>query len=118
MKKLLWFIILQISIVIYTLAGIASKFAAMEDGITLKFIALYLGEIAILGVYAVIWQQVIARIDLSIAYANKGTALLWSLLWATLIFQETITTWNIVGIIIVMIGIYLVNSSSKEDRHE
>ena len=88
----------------------------MEDGITFKFIALYLGEIVILGIYAIIWQQVIARIDLSIAYANKGAALIWSLIWAISIFNETVTVWNIIGIVIVMIGIGLVNT--KEEVHE
>ncbi len=119
MKKILWLIVLQISIFIYTLGGIASKFASMEESITLKFLALYLGEIVILGIYAIIWQQVIARIDLSIAYANKGAALIWSLIWAIAIFDEKVTAWNIIGIVIVMIGIGLVNSrdniSSKEE---
>lgn len=114
MKKILWLIVLQFSIFIYTLGGIASKFASMEDGITFKFIALYLGEIVILGIYAIIWQQVIARIDLSIAYANKGAALIWSLIWAISIFNETVTVWNIIGIVIVMIGIGLVNSKDND----
>lgn len=116
MKKILWLFILQISILIYTLAGIAGKFASMEDGITIKFMALYLGEIVILGLYAIIWQQVIARIDLSIAYANKGAALVWSLIWAIAIFEETVTVWNIIGIVIVIIGIALVNG--KDDNKE
>lgn len=113
MKKILWFFILQISILIYTTAGIASKLAALEPGFTIKLMLFYGLEIVILGIYAVMWQQVIARLDLSIAYANKGVSLIWSLIWAKALFNEEIKLQNLIGVIIVIIGICLVNTAPE-----
>jgi len=117
--KLIFF--LQLSVIIYTCSGICSKYAANYDVMSLKFIGIYALEVVILGIYAIIWQQLIKKIDLSIAYANKGTALIWTAIWAVFLFNETISICNIIGIITIMVGIYLINSgdivtSNKEDE--
>ena len=62
-----------------------------------------------LCVYAILWQQIIKRVDLSIAYANRSIALLWSMLWAVLFFHETVTLKNIIGVIFVITGTMIVN---------
>ena len=67
----------------------------------------------ILGVYAIIWQQLLKKFDVSIAYANKAMGLLWSIVWAILIFNETITIKNVIGVVIVIIGTIIVNSEDE-----
>ena len=57
----------------------------------MDILLLYGAEIGVLGIYALCWQQVIKRVELSVAYANRAMALLWSLLWAVLLFGEQIT---------------------------
>ena len=103
-------IILQVIIMIYTLSTVAAKFASNEEFLSWKFILFYGIEIAILGIYAVLWQQIIKKFDISIAYANKAMSLLWSVVWAIVFFKEDITIKNIIGIIIVIIGTLIVNS--------
>ena len=105
--------ILQIVIAIYTLTTVFAKFAANEEFLSFKFIMFYGIEILILGVYAIVWQQLIKKFDISIAYANKAMGLLWSIVWAILIFKETITIKNIIGVIIVIIGTIIVNSENE-----
>lgn len=107
------FIFLQLSVIIYSLAGVCSKYAAAYKFLSIKFIVIFIIEIGILGIYAILWQQIIKSIDIFIAYANKGTSLLWSLLWAIMLFNEKITINNIIGIIIVMIGVILISSESS-----
>lgn len=75
-----------------------------------RFILLYGGEILVLGVYAILWQQIIKRVDLSVAYANRSIALIWSMLWAVLIFHDTLKIHQIIGVAIVIAGTILVNS--------
>ena len=41
-----------------------------------KFILYYGIEMMILGVYAIIWQQLMKKFDISVAYANKAMGLL------------------------------------------
>ena len=103
-------IILQVIIMIYTLSTVAAKFASNEEFLSGKFILFYGIEIVILGVYAILWQQIIKKFDISIAYANKAMSLLWSVVWAIVFFKEDITVKNVIGIIIVIIGTLIVNS--------
>ena len=39
--------------------------------------------------------------------------LLWSIVWAILIFNETITIKNVIGVIIVIVGTIIVNSEDE-----
>lgn len=103
-------ILLQLVVVIYTLSGVSAKFASGSPFFSFRFILFYGIEIFILGVYALLWQQVIKRVDLSIAYANRAMALLWSMIWAVVFFHEQITFKNIVGVLIVLAGTIVVNS--------
>lgn len=101
--------LLQFAVMIYTLSGIAAKNAAFYEPLSWKFLLFYGLEIAVLGVYAILWQQMIKKFDLSVAYANRSMAILWSMLWAVLFFGEAITMKNIIGVIIVLAGTMLIN---------
>ena len=64
--------------------------------------------ILLLGIYAVVWQQVIKRIPLNTAYANKAVIVVWGILWGALIFGERVK-WNmILGAVIVICGVIMV----------
>ena len=102
-------IFLQIVIIIYTISGIAAKLAAAEPLFAWKFCMFYGVEIVILGVYALLWQQVIKRFELSAAYANRAMVLVWSLLWAVLIFHDRITWKNVCGTLLVIAGTVIIN---------
>jgi drug/metabolite transporter (DMT)-like permease len=102
---------LQLAVCVYTLSGIAAKFASGYPPLSLGFIGCYAAEIVILGVYAILWQQIIKRVDISIAYANRAVAIFWSMLWAVLIFNEMVSLKNIVGVVLIFVGTWLVNRS-------
>ena len=102
-------IILQVIILIYTLSTVTAKFASNEEFLSLKFILFYGLEIFILGVYAILWQQIIKKFEISVAYANRAMSLLWSIVWAIVFFGEQITLKNVIGVIIVIIGTIIVN---------
>jgi len=105
---------LQGIVAIYTLSGVAGKAASQSGFLSFGFLFFYGLEIAILGVYAILWQQIIKRFDLSVAYANRAIALLWSMLWAKLFFHETVSMQNILGVMIVICGTMLVNSDGNQ----
>ena len=60
-----------------------------------------------MAIYALLWQQVLARVPLSTAYIFKGTSLVFVLLLSALLFDEEITLTNILGSIIIITGIAL-----------
>lgn len=115
-KRIDWknLLLLQGIVIIYTLSGVAGKFAAGYGFLSLGFILCYGAEILILGIYAVLWQQIIKKFDLSIAYANRAIALLWSMLWAVILFKEKVTVQNLIGVAIVIAGTMIVNGESHE----
>lgn len=111
-------LMLQAVVVIYTLNSIVAKFAENVEMLSFKFFLAYGLEVAILGVYAICWQQMIKKFDLSVAYANRAMAILWTALWALIIFKDTIGLKQAIGIGLVVIGTIVVNWSKKEQNKE
>ncbi len=105
--KIIFF--LQGAVMLYSLSGIASKFASRYEFLSPGFILCYGAEIMILGIYAILWQQIISKTELSVAYANKAITILWSMLWSFLIFKESISIQNIAGVVLIFAGTLLVN---------
>lgn len=110
-KQISWklLLIIQAAVCLYTLSGIAAKLASNYEFLSLGFILCYGAEIAVLGVYAIVWQQIIKHVDISIAYANRAMAIFWSMLWAFLLFKEQITIQNLLGVCLIFIGTWVVN---------
>ena len=96
----------------YSLASVCSKLAGQKSFLSAGFILFYGLVLLILFVYAIAWQQILKRFSLVGAYANKAVTVIWGLLWGFLIFRETITWKNIVGAVIIIVGIYLVVSEN------
>lgn len=103
---------LQLIVIIYTLAGIMAKFASLQETIISMGIFFIL-DLGLLGVYAILWQQMIKIFSLSTAYANRAMALLWSAVWAKIIFGEQITLKQLFAIILVILGTVLVNGEEE-----
>ena len=106
-------VILQLVVIIYTLSGVAAKLASGQEALSLEFLFFYGIEMLILGVYAIAWQQIIKHCQLSVAYANRSMAILWSLIWTVIFFHETLTIKNLIGVLIVFAGTMIVNSDGE-----
>jgi multidrug transporter EmrE-like cation transporter len=83
--------------------------AALSEPFSWSYMAWFAGVVAIIGVYALLWQQVLRRIELSTAYMFKGTTLIFTMLFAALLFGESITIPNILGSVIIITGITLLS---------
>ena len=108
-------LLIQSMVFLYSLISMLSKVASgvMQDyGFwSVRFILLFCAMVGGLGVYAILWQQVLKKVDLITAYVHKSTTLIWSLLWSATLFQETIHWNNVVGIVIIVVGIILVTQN-------
>ncbi|SFT33684.1 EamA-like transporter family protein [Lachnospiraceae bacterium XBD2001] len=112
------YIALHVMLMVYSMSGICSKMAAGQKFLSLPFLLLYGMVIALLGFYAICWQQILKRIPLTTAFANKAVTVVWGLVWGVLIFHEYITVGKIVGILFVVMGIVVYALSDQEDSHE
>ena len=102
-------LLLQGAVVIYSFADICAKLASRHDFLTPGYI-LWLGaEVLVLGVYALCWQQILKRVEMSVAYSNRAAAVVWTPLWGVLLFGEQLTLKNLLGIGILFAGIWMVS---------
>lgn len=111
-------LILQAVVLVYTFSSVVAKYASGAELFSFSFFLFYGMEIAILGVYAILWQQMIKRFDLSVAYANRAMAILWSALWAIILFGESLGIKQILGIMLVVLGTVIVNTDNQNKENE
>ena len=101
------YIFLYGAFLIYSLSTIFARYAGKQD--ILVRVLFFMGlEVVCLGVYAIIWQQVLKRFPLATAMSSKGIVVIFNMLLAFLLFREAITVYNIAGAVIILIGIRLV----------
>ena len=87
--------------------------ASTQPFLSLRFCLCYGGMIAILGVYAIAWQQIIKQMSLTTAFCNKAIEIVWGIMWGVLIFKEAIK-WNmILGAVIVIAGVIIVVTADE-----
>lgn len=112
-----WILVMQMMVMVYSFVGVLAKIASKymhKTGIfSYQFIGIVFAMFFILGIYAIFWQLVLKHMQLSIAYANKGFCLFWTLLWSVLFFAEKVTWSNVLGIVIIIGGIMVVTSSDE-----
>ena len=114
-KKVVDIVLLQLSVMVYSLSTVAANMASKNEFLSWRYILFFGLEFVILAVYAVLWQQVIKKFELSIAYANKSVTLVWSMLWNFLIFSQGITPGKVFGVLLVMAGVVIMNMGEGRD---
>ena len=102
---------LHISILIYSVTIVLSKLAAGYDFLSLGYIICYGGMVAVLGIYAILWQQVIKRFEPSVAYSHKSVTVIWALIISAVLFGESITFGNIIGTALIVTGVVMVSQN-------
>ena len=92
---------------VYACTSIFTKMASRQMMLSWPYLLWIAGAIGVMGVYAILWQQVIKRMPLSTAFMFKGTSLVFVLLISSLLFSEAITVNNVIGSVIIIFGIAL-----------
>ena len=124
MGKIKDYLLLHMCILVFSFTSVFAKFAAnsYNEGGLLNpklFLFVFL-MLAVCVIYSFFWQKVIKNIDLHVGYANRSVYLIWGQIWAVYIFGEHLNARNIVGLIIVLIGVLVVsyNTSYEEEDSE
>lgn len=109
---------LHILLAVYSTSGIFSKLAAGEPFLSVRFCLYYGLVFALLGVYAIGWQQIIKRLPLTTAFANKAVTVVWGIIWGAVFFHEPVTAGKIAGAVLVIAGIALFASADGEQERD
>lgn len=112
------YLALHLLLVLYSCSGILSKIASGCDFLSAGFCVCYAGIIVLLGIYAICWQQIIKRLPLTTAYANRAVTVVWGMVWGVVVFKEHLGILQVFGGIVVLIGVALFASSDSEAVEE
>ncbi len=97
--------------------------AGRQEFLSFNFFVFYGALILILFIYAILWQQVLKKISLVIAYACKGIGIIYGIIWGMAFFNEELTWKMVTGAILVLIGVYIfifgeIKESKKTKNEE
>lgn len=122
MERVKDYLFLHLSVMMFSFTSVFSKLASRElNAGGLKNPMLYVFGFLMFFVcflYAFCWQKIIKKFDLNIGYANRSVYLLWSQLWAVMIFKEQLSGKNIIGLMIVMAGVVVVSLSAPKENEQ
>ena len=98
----------------FSTSSVFMKFASMQESL-FKSIIFYGLAMLTLGVFALLWQKLLKKFDLSKVYIFKSTTIIWGMIFGFLIFRETITINMIIGSIITIIGIAIIIGGKEHE---
>lgn len=96
---------------IYACVSIFTKLASGQEWMSGGYMLCIAGAFGIMGIYAVLWQQILTRAPLSTAYMFKGTSLIFVLLISFFLFGEKMTWNNLLGAVLIVTGIVLYSKT-------
>ena len=109
------FLLMHAGFIFYSLYTILGKYAAKYEFMSFNFCLMYCIMIFILGVYAILWQQVLKHIDISIAFSNKSITIVWAMIWGLVFFNEKTTVRQIAGALVIGAGIFILMTGGKKE---
>lgn len=115
-SKVKTLLLLHIMLMIYSMSGICSKLASGEKFLSIKFCVYYGLIISLLGFYAIGWQQIIKRLPLTTAFANKAITIIWGIIWGMVFFGEPVTIGKALGATLVVLGVVIFAYSENESE--
>ncbi|WP_367925055.1 EamA family transporter [uncultured Ruthenibacterium sp.] len=109
------YLLLHGLMLLFSLSPVCSKLAGQQSFLSFRFFLFYGLVIVILGIYAILWQQVIKRMSLTAAYANKAVTVVWGMFWGAMLFGEEITLQKCIGAVVIVAGIILYAFSEQKE---
>ena len=113
-----WLLLLHVLMLVFSLTGVMSKLASRQEPLSPAFMGFYGAMLAILAFYALAWQQIIKRLPLTLAYANRAITVVWGIVWGWLFFQEPVTPLMLVGAATIIFGIVLFGTAPEGNDKE
>lgn len=104
-----------IDYIFFSLSNVFMKLSSSHDMILDKIIW-YSCSMICLFVFSIMWQILLKKLPLNKAYLFKGTTLFWGLIFGVLIFNEKITVNMLIGVLIVLIGVFVTFTGGEKNE--
>lgn len=99
------------AVAVYSASGLFTKMASRYDFLSFPYLLCLGGVILVLGTYASFWQMILKKVPLSLAYPFRSLGVVFGLVIAGLVFHEAITLLNLLGGILVIVGLLMITTS-------
>ena len=106
-----WLAGLLFVFLIYSSANIFMKLSSLGESLIITLFFLFCA-FGVLGVYAILWQQVLKRIPLTTAFMFKSVTVIYGMAFASFLFKEQISANNIAGACMIIVGIIILGWKS------
>jgi multidrug transporter EmrE-like cation transporter len=114
------FILIILAVIFQSLAIVSGKYAAITLGnhaiVSLIGNTFYVASLGFYILQAIVWQQVLIQHALSVAYLFMSSVNFIVLFCSVYLFKEGITMTNIIGILLISVGISLLVLKFEETR--
>ena len=100
------YVLLAVSVILHSFSIISTKFAALSK-IPLNYLWILLA-FGFLGIRSIAWQWLLTHNELSKVFPYNSLVQVCILIASVFLFNETITIFNIYGIILIMGGIIVI----------
>lgn len=107
------FLFMHIAFMVYCIYPLLGKFATRYELFSFPFIILYCMVLGVLFIYAILWQQVLKKIPLSIAIAHKSITVIWGMIFGFFVFGEKISLKMLIGVALILCGILLLSTEKS-----
>lgn len=97
-----------------SLSSVFMKFASLQNELLYK-VLLYGLAMMFLGIFAILWQKMLKKFDLSKVYIFKSTTIIWGMIFGLIFFSEKISVQMIIGALITIFGVCIM---IMEGQHE
>lgn len=78
-------------------------------GIIKLFLSPYIiSGLFLYGMATILWLFILTRVPLSVAYPIQSMAYIFAVFGAYFVFNEPLTLWKIIGVILIMAGVSLI----------
>ena len=101
---------LCMAVAVYSISSVFTKLAAGYAFLSIHYFICLIGVVVVLGVYAILWQMILKRVPLSVAYPFRSLGVVYGLAIAGFAFHEPITWQNMLGGAIVMFGLFIMTT--------
>ena len=115
-NSILYFFELHVCIWIYSLVSIFNKLSSLYPFLSLQYLGLFGAMLFVLFIFAILWQQIIKKFKISVAYCNKSVTIIWAALYARLLFGEPLTPKMMVGILIIVAGVIIISYKNGQEN--
>ena len=104
-------ILLILSIFLQSFSFLSIKISTLNKGMTI-YLFMFLAFV-FMGLRAIVWQILLKYSDLSLVYPFASFVQVLILIYAIAFFNESLSLSNIIGLMIMLGGIYLLTAKKK-----